>query len=86
MIRTFRGKTPQIASSAFVDDAAVIIGDVEIGEGSSVWPGAVIRGGLGKIRSGKENIGGGNCVIHSGYPGTPAQAKNLRPHPFPPAR
>lgn len=70
MIRTFRGKTPQIASSAFVDDAAVIIGDVEIGEGSSVWPGAVIRGDLGKIRIGKETIVEDNCVIHSGSPGS----------------
>jgi carbonic anhydrase/acetyltransferase-like protein (isoleucine patch superfamily) len=69
MIRTFRGKTPQIAASAFVDNTAVIIGDVEIGEGSSVWPGAVIRGDLGKIWIGKESIVEDNCVIHSGSPG-----------------
>ncbi|MFI5128278.1 MAG: gamma carbonic anhydrase family protein, partial [Candidatus Acidiferrales bacterium] len=35
---------PQIAASAYVDEAAVIIGDVQIGEHSSVWPGVVIRG------------------------------------------
>ena len=70
MLRAFRGKTPQIAASAFVDETAVIIGDVKIGESSSVWPGAVIRGDLGKIRIGKESIIEDNCVIHSGSPGS----------------
>ena len=70
MVRAFRGKTPQIAASAFVDEAAVIIGDVEIGEGSGVWPGAVIRGDFGKIRIGRETIVEDNCVIHSGSPGS----------------
>ena len=48
MIRSFNGKTPEIADSAFISDAAYIIGDVEIGENSSVWPGAVIRGILAR--------------------------------------
>jgi carbonic anhydrase/acetyltransferase-like protein (isoleucine patch superfamily) len=69
MIRSFRGKTPQIALSAFVDETAILIGDVEIGENSSVWPGAVIRGDMGKIEIGKETIVEDNCVIHSGSPG-----------------
>src|SRR5256884_4100777 len=43
-IRPYRGKHPQIAASAYVDPAAVIIGDVVIGEDSSVWPCSVIRG------------------------------------------
>lgn len=38
------GKMPTIPDSCFVSDAAYIMGDVEMGEGSSVWPGAVIRG------------------------------------------
>ena len=37
-IRLYRGKWPQIAASAYIDPAAVIIGDVVIGEDSSVWP------------------------------------------------
>jgi len=69
MIRSFRGKTPRIAASAFVDDTAVIIGDVEIGEESSVWPGAVIRADLGKITIGRQSIVEDNCVIHAGAPG-----------------
>ena len=72
MIRSFNGKTPKIAESAFVSEAAYVIGDVEIGENSSVWPGAVIRGDLGKITIGKNTVIEDNCVIHSGSPSIPA--------------
>lgn len=68
MIRSFNGKTPKIAQSAFVSEAAYVVGDVEIGENSSVWPGAVIRGDFGKIRIGKNTAIEDNCVIHSGSP------------------
>ncbi|MEE8413810.1 MAG: gamma carbonic anhydrase family protein [Dehalococcoidales bacterium] len=71
MIRSFNGKTPKIADSAFISEAAYIIGDVEIGEHSSVWPGAVIRGDLGKITIGKNVVVEDNCVIHSGSPSLP---------------
>jgi carbonic anhydrase/acetyltransferase-like protein (isoleucine patch superfamily) len=71
MIRSFNGKTPKIADSAFVSEAACIIGDVEIGENSSVWPGAVIRGDMGKIRIGRNTVVEDNCVIHSGSPTLP---------------
>ena len=73
MIRTFNGKTPKIAPSAYIDDAAVIIGDVEIADHTSVWPGAVIRADLGKITIGKNSIIEDNCVIHSGAPNTPCE-------------
>ncbi len=69
MIRSFRGKTPKIAASAVVDETSVLIGDVEIGEESSIWPGAVIRGDMGKITIGNQSIVEDNCVIHSGAPG-----------------
>ncbi|MFC2004658.1 gamma carbonic anhydrase family protein [Chloroflexota bacterium] len=68
MIRSFDGKTPRIADSAFVSETAYVIGDVEIGENSSVWPGAVIRGDMGKITLGKNTVIEDNCVIHSGTP------------------
>ena len=71
MIRSFNGKTPKIAESAFVSEAAYVIGDVEIGEDSSVWPGAVIRGDFGKIKIGKNTTIEDNCVIHSGSPSLP---------------
>ena len=71
MIKSLNGKTPKIHESAFVSEAAYVIGDVEIGENSSVWPGAVIRGDLGKITIGKNSVIEDNCVIHSGTPSFP---------------
>lgn len=68
MIRSVYGKTPRIAESAFISEAAYVVGDVEIGEGSSVWPGAVIRGDFGSIRIGRETAIEDNCVIHAGSP------------------
>jgi carbonic anhydrase/acetyltransferase-like protein (isoleucine patch superfamily) len=68
LIKAFEGKMPRIAKSALVSEAACIIGDVEIGENSSVWPGAVIRGDFGKITIGKNTAVEDNCVIHSGSP------------------
>ncbi|MGA2095891.1 MAG: gamma carbonic anhydrase family protein [Candidatus Acidiferrum sp.] len=63
-IRTYRGKHPQIAATAYIDPAAVIIGDVVIGEDSSVWPCTVIRGDVHHIRIGAcTNIQDG-CVLH----------------------
>jgi len=71
MIRSFNGKTPKIADSAFVSETAYVIGDVEIGENSSIWPGAVIRGDMGRIIIGKNVAIEDNCVIHSGTPTRP---------------
>ena len=63
-IRPYRGKRPQIAASAYIDPAAVIIGDVVIGEDSSVWPLCVIRGDVNHIRIGaRTNIQDGS-IIH----------------------
>ena len=64
MIRSFRGHLPQIAASAYVDPQAVVIGDVVIGEDSSVWPCAVIRGDVHYIRIGaRSNVQDGS-VLH----------------------
>jgi len=68
MIRSLNGKSPKIAESAFVSEAAYVVGDVEIGEESNVWPGAVIRGDFGKITVGRNTSIEDNCVIHSGTP------------------
>ena len=53
LIKTLEDKTPLIHPTAFVSEAAYIVGDVEIGEGSSIWPGTVIRGDRGKVKIGK---------------------------------
>ncbi len=68
MIRSFDGKTPRIAESAFVSEAAYVIGDVEIGENSGIWPGAVIRGDFASIIIGHNTMIEDNSVIHSGVP------------------
>ena len=63
-IRAYRGKRPVIAASAYIDPASVIIGDVTIGEDSSVWPMCVIRGDVHHIRIGaRTNIQDGS-VLH----------------------
>ena len=64
MIRDYKGRSPQIATSAYVDDAAIVIGDVAIGEHSSVWPAVVIRGDVHYIRIGaRTNVQDGS-VLH----------------------
>jgi len=52
-IRKFQDKTPIIDDSAYIDDTALVIGDVEIGANSSVWPMTVIRGDVHSIRIGE---------------------------------
>ena len=65
MIRSYRGRMPQIPASVYIDPAAVVIGDVTIGEYSSVWPCVVIRGDVHWIRIGaRTNIQDGS-VLHA---------------------
>ena len=52
MIRTFQGMAPRVAGSAFIEETAVIVGDVVLGEDSSVWFHAVVRGDVHYIRIG----------------------------------
>jgi carbonic anhydrase/acetyltransferase-like protein (isoleucine patch superfamily) len=64
LIRSFRGRKPQIAASAYVDPQAVLIGDVTIGADSSIWPCVVIRGDVNFIRIGaRTNIQDGS-ILH----------------------
>ena len=66
MIRSLGSRSPRIADSAWVSEFAYVIGDVEIGEHSSVWPGVTIRGdGDGPVVIGNYvNVQEGS-VIHS---------------------
>ncbi len=64
MIRPYRGVFPKVAPSAYIDQAATVIGDVTLGERSSVWPGATLRGDVNRIVIGDEtNIQDGS-VLH----------------------
>jgi Carbonic anhydrases/acetyltransferases, isoleucine patch superfamily len=69
-IYPFNGKMPRIADGVFIAPTAVIVGDVTIGEGSSIWFGAVLRGDEGPIRIGRNNSIQDNCVIHMTESGT----------------
>jgi carbonic anhydrase/acetyltransferase-like protein (isoleucine patch superfamily) len=60
----FHGKRPKVAASAFVAPTAVLIGDVEVGEKSSIWFGAVLRGDNGPIRVGARTSIQDNSIIH----------------------
>jgi carbonic anhydrase/acetyltransferase-like protein (isoleucine patch superfamily) len=67
MIRELGEKKPKIVESAFVSEAAYVVGDVEIGENSSIWPGAVLRGDRFRIRIGSNSSIQDNCVVHAGF-------------------
>jgi carbonic anhydrase/acetyltransferase-like protein (isoleucine patch superfamily) len=64
MIHPFKDTKPQIHSSAWVTESAQVIGDVVIGEESSVWFNAVIRGDVNYIRIGKRTNIQDGCVLH----------------------
>jgi carbonic anhydrase/acetyltransferase-like protein (isoleucine patch superfamily) len=64
-LEPFEGRMPRIHETAFVHPSATLIGDVEIGPESSVWPGAVLRGDLGPIRVGAKTSIQDNAVIHA---------------------
>jgi len=62
-IRSYKGKTPMIDSTAYIDPAAIVIGDVTIGEHSSLWPMVVARGDVMKITIGHHtNIQDGSIM------------------------
>jgi carbonic anhydrase/acetyltransferase-like protein (isoleucine patch superfamily) len=63
-IRPYKGKFPQIAASAYIDPASVVLGDVVIGEESSVWPMCVVRGDVHYIRIGRRTNIQDGCVLH----------------------
>ncbi|WP_425600925.1 gamma carbonic anhydrase family protein [Haloterrigena alkaliphila] len=64
MLRSFDGKEPQVADSAYVDEAAVVIGDVVIEDDASVWPNTTIRGDHGRIVVAEGANIQDNAVLH----------------------
>lgn len=63
-IRPFQGHVPQLAERVFVDPTGTVIGDVYLGADSSVWPGAVVRGDMHRIRVGARTSIQDNAVLH----------------------
>jgi carbonic anhydrase/acetyltransferase-like protein (isoleucine patch superfamily) len=71
MLRPYRGKMPSVHPTAFVDESAQVIGDVEIGAESSVWMNVVVRGDVNSIRIGdRSNVQDGTVVhvMHETHP------------------
>jgi len=67
MIIEYNKTKPRIATSVFVAPNATIIGDVEIGENSSIWYGAVLRGDMAPIKIGANTSIQDNCTVHTDY-------------------
>lgn len=65
MLIELDGKKPQIGENVFIAPTAVLIGDVRVGDGSSIWFGAVLRADFGSITIGQNSSIQDNCVIHS---------------------
>jgi carbonic anhydrase/acetyltransferase-like protein (isoleucine patch superfamily) len=65
MLQSFRGVHPRVDPTAFVHERATLIGDVEIGPGASVWPGAVLRGDDGPIVVGANSSIQDGTIIHA---------------------
>ncbi|MEM1410730.1 MAG: gamma carbonic anhydrase family protein [Pseudomonadota bacterium] len=68
-IRAFQGTRPVVGARCWIDPTAVVIGDVEIGDESSVWPLAVIRGDIHHIRIGKRSSVQDGSVLHVTHDG-----------------
>ena len=63
-IRSFQHHQPKISDDVYIDESAVIIGDVSIGARSSIWPGVVIRGDIHRISIGEESNVQDGSVLH----------------------
>ncbi|QSL94536.1 gamma carbonic anhydrase family protein [Ectopseudomonas toyotomiensis] len=68
-IRKYQQHVPQLGVRVFVDASAVVIGDVELGEDSSVWPMTVIRGDMHRIRIGARTSVQDGSVLHITHAG-----------------
>jgi carbonic anhydrase/acetyltransferase-like protein (isoleucine patch superfamily) len=63
MLRPYKGTAPRVHASAFIDPSAQVIGNVEIGEESSLWMNVVVRGDVNWIRIGaRSNVQDGTIV------------------------
>jgi carbonic anhydrase/acetyltransferase-like protein (isoleucine patch superfamily) len=73
-LRPFNNNKPRLGKRVFIDPACIVIGDVVIGDDSSIWPGTIVRGDVNHIRIGaRSNIQDGTVihVSHSGPNGKP---------------
>ncbi|HEX7371078.1 MAG TPA: gamma carbonic anhydrase family protein [Rhodanobacteraceae bacterium] len=67
--RAWRGVMPKLGARVYVDPAATVIGDVTLGDDASIWPGAVLRGDVEKIRVGARSNVQDGAVLHVTHDG-----------------
>ena len=72
-INAFNGKFPRFDESVYIDETAVIIGDVTLGADVSIWPTAVVRGDVEKITIGKASNIQDGCILHVSHAGQYSQ-------------
>ncbi|MEE8348838.1 MAG: gamma carbonic anhydrase family protein [Acidobacteriota bacterium] len=77
MIVEFNGKSPQIARNVFIAPTAVLLGDVHVAEGSSIWFGAVLRGDHGTIIVGAGSNVQDNSTVHVPRNGSTTLGENV---------
>ncbi|HHP7235547.1 MAG TPA: gamma carbonic anhydrase family protein [Desulfobacterales bacterium] len=75
MILDYQGQHPQIGSNVFIAPTAVVIGQVTIGDNSSIWYGSVLRGDRDRIVIGANTNIQDNCTVHTD-PGKPVHIGN----------
>lgn len=63
-LRSYKGVRPTLGRNVYIDESAVVIGDVELGDDVNVWPCAVIRGDMHAIRIGARTSVQDNAVLH----------------------
>ncbi len=73
LIAAFQGHSPRVPSSAFIAPTVTVVGDVVLGDESSVWYGTVIRGDVGAIRIGRRTNIQDCCILHLTRGGHPIQ-------------
>ncbi|MBZ9558309.1 MULTISPECIES: gamma carbonic anhydrase family protein [Modicisalibacter] len=76
-LRPFQGHTPRLGERVYLDPACVVLGDVELGDDCSVWPMAVIRGDMHRIRIGARTSVQDGSVLHITH------ASDFNPDGFP---
>jgi carbonic anhydrase/acetyltransferase-like protein (isoleucine patch superfamily) len=68
-LRSYKGVAPTLGARAYVDPAAVVIGDVVLGDDVSIWPGAVLRGDVHYIRIGARSNVQDGTIVHVTHDG-----------------
>lgn len=68
-IRAYQGIMPQLGKNVYIDEAALVIGKVKIGDDSSIWPFAVVRGDVNTITIGEKTNIQDHCTLHVTHAG-----------------